>query len=440
MSESQVVVDGSLLTGGQQKDVYSAIRIKQGNRIHYLIAIPLHQVEVMLPVPVPAVIAEDNRELKVRHAEEFAEYIRENIGWHSGPLTVRTSSNITDFTPFGGLDIDASSVPGYLAVPRVSRDAFRIVDGQHRTYGIRNLLTSLTTDLISVRQKLHDATQRGEAQELLHQFREEENELILIQQRLEKESVVIDLIIEDDQQAARQVFVDVADKAEGIKKTILSRFDQRQVVHRALQSMLDPENMHPLLWDRVENQVDNVSGKNLNFIAASKIAQLIHEINSTPGTRKFSKSFEERALVDPTIEEELITETATFFDLLLQNFEDLEKMVEGDLSPVDIRRQSMIGSITMLRVLAGVYRTLKSQGHSINDIGALFSKISKHCGVPISSGTVSGDLWLGKDQDLTGVQTEVFSDGAKAPSARAQTVKALTERIAGWIDNPPAAL
>ncbi|MZH01881.1 MAG: hypothetical protein F3745_00325 [Nitrospinae bacterium] len=440
MSESQVVVDPSLLTGAQPKDVYSGIRIKQGNRIHYLLAVPLHQVEVMLPVPDPKVIAEDNRELKVKHAEDFALYIKENIGWHSGPLTVRTSSTVCDFTPFVGMPEDHPSMPGYLSVPRVARDAFRIVDGQHRTYGIQKLLEDLNNDLISVRQKIYDAEQRGETSQLINEFKKQEKSLTDIQKRLEKESVVIDLIIEDDQTAARQVFVDVADNAEGIKKTIVNRFDQRKVVNRALKTMMLPENIHALLKDRVDNQQDTVTGKNENFIAASKVAQILQEVNAESGMRKFSKKFEEEALTDPSIEQGLITKTETFFSLLLENFDILQEMVEGNISAADVRRQSMIGSITMQRVLAGVYKSLLDDGHSTVVIGELFSQISKHCAIPIEAGTTSGDLWLGKNQNLTGVQTEVFSDGAKAPSARAQTVKALIERIAGWVGNPPAAL
>ena len=440
MSESRVVVDPNLLTGVQPKDVYSGIRIKQGKRIHYLLAVPLHQVEVMLPVPDPKVIAEDNRELKVKHAEDFALYIRENVGWHSGPLTVRTSSTVCNFTPFDGMPEDHPSMPGYLSVPRVARDAFRIVDGQHRTYGIQKLLEDLNNDLISVRQKIHDAEQRGETSQLINQFKKQERSLTDVQKRLEKESVVIDLIIEDDQTAARQVFVDVADNAEGIKKTIVNRFDQRKVVNRALKTMVLPENIHVLLKDRIDNQQDTITGKNENFIAASKVAQILQEVNAESGVRKFSKKFEEEALTDPSIEQGLITKTETFFSLLLENFDILQEMVEGNISAADVRRQSMIGSITMQRVLAGVYKSLLDGGHSNAVIGELFSRISNHCDIPIEAGTTSGDLWLGKDQNLTGVQTEVFSDGAKAPSARAQTVKALIERVAGWVGNPPAAL
>jgi len=440
MNETQVKVDSTLLTGAQPKDVYSGIRIKQGNRIHYLLAVPLHQVEVMLPVPDPKVIAEDNRELKVKHAEDFALYIKENVGWHSGPLTVRTSSTICEFTPFEGIPEDHPSMPGYLAVPRVARDAFRIVDGQHRTYGIQKLLEDLNNDLISVRQKIYDAEQRGETKQLISQFRKQEQSLVDVQKRLEKESIVIDLIIEDDQTAARQVFVDVADNAEGIKKTIVNRFDQRKVINRALKTMMLPQNIHVLLADRVDDQLDTVTGKNKNFISASKVAQIMHEVHAEPGVRKFSKKFEEEALTDPSIEQGLIAKTETFFSLLLDNFDILQEMVAGNVSAADVRQQSMIGSITMQRVLAGVYKSLLDDGHSLAVIGELFEKISKHCVIPIEAGTTSGDLWLGVDQGLTGVQTEVFSDGAKAPSARAQTVKALIERIAGWVNNPPAAL
>jgi len=441
-AEMIVIPDGTVLTGHQPTDNYVAMECIQGGRVHYVLAIPMRQLPVMLPVPDPNRALEDNRQVKLPRAKGFADYVRENEGWHAGPLTIRTDSATVKFEAFDGiLNADGSTMRvGMLKVPRINRDGFRIVDGQHRQLGFNILLNEVANDLTDAKQKLQSAVSRGEAKELIANFRKQVKALEQLQGRLDKESVAIDLLIENDHLLARQVFVDVANNALGVPKTVTARFDLRKVVNRTLGELLTPENMHPLLVDRVDDQKDIVKGENPNLIAASKVVDLIR-ITSKGIVGRFSKTDEKAAAEGGGLTEEKLQATTTeFLDVLVSSFTDLRAVADGDLTPAELRAKSMLGSVTMLRVLAGVFYELKSKGAGDQAIVSFFAKLGKYMDVPVTAGTPSGDLWLNVTSEKEGAEHPVFVDGGAAPSARAQDVKVLVAAITSWSAKLPAGL
>jgi hypothetical protein len=113
-------------------------------------------------------------------------------------------------------------------------------------------------------------------------------------------------------------------------------------------------------------------------------------------------------------------------DLLVGGFSILDDLVEGKTTPEDVRKTSLLGSATMLRVLAGVYYDL-SKDMSDDEIQEFFEKLNPFMSAPIKDGSP----WL---------ETGVFSVGATAPKARRQDMKTLTETIAKWAKYPPAWL
>ena len=72
------------------------------------------------------------------------------------------------------------------------------------------------------------------------------------------------------------------------------------------------------------------------------------------------------ARVDDELSRELpsaVEKVSTFFDLLVASFPDLQRMIDGDIDPLDLRiegspQRSMIASATMLRALARAYHDL----------------------------------------------------------------------------------
>ncbi len=428
-----------VLTGLQPTDDYVAVECIQGGRVHYVLCVPMRQLPVMLPIPDPSRVLDDNREVKLPRARAFANYVRENEGWHAGPLTVRTDSATVHFEAFDGQDGSIMRF-GLLKVPRINRDGFRIVDGQHRQLGFNILLNEVANDLIDHKQKLHDADARGEAKELITNFAKQVKKLEELQDRLNKESVAIDLLIENDHLMARQIFVDVANHALGVPKAVTARFDLRKVVNRTLGRLLSPERIHALLKDKVDDQKDIVKGKNPNLLAASKVVDLIR-ITSKGINGRFSKRDESDAEAGTGLtEEKLETTTTEFLDVLVSAFPDLRAVADGDLSPAELRAESMLGSITMIRVLSGVYFELKQMGAGDQAVTSFFDKLSSHMAVPVTAGTPSGELWLGVTSEKDGADHPVFVDGGTAPSARAQDVKVLVAAITSWSSNPPEEL
>ena len=439
------IPDGVTVTGVQATDDYLAMRLTQGRRIHYLFAVPLRQLAVMLPVPDPDRDLPDNRRVNLKRALEFGEYVKMNPEWHAGPLTVRTDSRTISFEAFPNQD-DAILQMGLIKVPRINRDGFAIVDGQHRQLGFSLLLNETSNDLNDAKQAVFDANNRGESKELVNELSKKVTKLEQLQERLDRESAAIDLLIEDDSARARQVFVDVATYAVGVPKSVTTRFDLRKVVHRALGEFLSSKNLHPILDGRVDHYNDTVTGKtNVNVISADKVADLIRISNKGIGG-KFGKADERKAAAGTSLTEaDLVATTTAFFNVLLDSFPEMQALVAGNMTAHELRSESLLGSVTMLRVLAGVYYKLQENGLSDPAIITFFSKLAPHMDIPIKSGTTSGDLWLGvtltrNDRDAGVVNVHVFEDGKNAPSARAQDVKALVAAIAGWESVPPKSL
>ncbi len=118
----------------------------------------------------------------------------------------------------------------------------------------------------------------------------------------------------------------------------------------------------------------------------------------------------------------LVQTSNEFFDVLLEAFPDLAAVADETLLPEDLRKCSLLGSSTMLRVLAGVWCELTSRGYE-DEIMDFFRLLAPHMEAPIPAHSE----WLE-------IRTKVFAAGATAPAARAQDLRNLTSEIASWID------
>ena len=245
------------------------------------------------------------------------------------------------------------------------------------------------------------------------------------QERIRNESILVNLIVEDDAKSARQLFVDVADNALGVPKAVRSRFDQTKVANRALYDILT--NPPEVLKNRVDDQKDRVTGKNPNLIGAGNLSEIIRTLEVGISGR-INKKLE--ASVSET---HLVNQTNDFFKALTDAFVELQHVADGTMSTEALRDNSLLGSSTMLRILAGVYHEI-SQTHGKAAAASFMSKLAPHMSAPIDKATTSGQLWINCGS------TEAFIDGGRAPGARSQQVKDAVTSIAAWIDNPPIEL
>lgn len=129
-------------------------------------------------------------------------------------------------------------------------------------------------------------------------------------------------------------------------------------------------------------------------------------------------------------EDALVETTNEFLDTLLAGFEPLAKVADGELTPEDLRRASILGSTSVLRVLAGVYFELVQDGWDEDAITDFFAKLN-----PFMDGPVTAESpWVAE------VPGDVFSEGAMGPRSRRQDLKALVDAITAWAKNQPAWL
>jgi hypothetical protein len=384
-------------------------------------------VVTTLPIPDPNVPFDDNREVNTSHAKSFAEYVKTHSHWHAGCLTIRTLSGATQFEPFPGAQIGNLQF-GTLKVPRNARGIFKIIDGQHRILGIKYLLDSLSDELMAATSSLAKAQRIGSDKAVIEQFERQIRNIKEIQKRVESDSIGIELVVEDDTELAKQIFVDVANHALGVRKAITAVFDQTKVVHRALNELLDGTNVDDLIMGRIDVYKDRVTGSNTNIMGAGSLADIIRTL--TVGINGRVVSAQEKTLD----QQHLARETNTFFEVLRNSFPELDDIAIGKRTPAEIRKTSILGSSTMLRILAGVYYSLRNDGASVTEIQNFFKKLSSHTAAPVTSATTSGRMWLNATTE------GAFADGANAPGSRAQAVKALVNAIVDWHKNPPTEL
>ena len=426
MSQNQPTI-GAAPSGYAAFDSYFAQRSLQGDRVHYAITLPLTQVPLVLPIPNPLEPFEDNRQVHEGHAKDFATYIRNHQGWHAGSLTVRAVSSAVKFKMYEGGDMGPVKI-GMLEVPRNSNNAFRIIDGQHRVLGVSILLRQLGDELVEARSRRAKAERIRSDKGVIDQFDKEIATLEALKTRVENDSITIDLLIEDDTELARQIFVDVANNARGITKSVTALFDQNEVVNRAVSALLQDGATSELIRNRIDTQNDLVKGQNPNVLGAGNLAKVLRHLQV--GIQGRISAAQERTLDHKHV----ARDANTFFNVITEAFPEFRNIASGDATVGEMRQKSIMLSVTMIRVLAGVYHNLSNISHVPRaDIVLFFKKIAEHTDAPVRSGTKSGDLWINATVD------KAFADGASAPGSRAQAVKQLVDSITEWYLTPPSA-
>jgi hypothetical protein len=299
---------------------------------------------------------------------------------------------------------------GILSIPRLARESIKILDGQHRILGFHLAWRAISDAVQKEREELVIARRNG-PDELVKQVKRQLDRKLALRDRLSEARISIDIVIVDDPEAYKQVFVDIADNAKGVTRTLSVRFDRRKVVHRALPLVME----HPLLKGRVEEESDRLSGDNSNVLTAKNVADVIRTVQVGPGRR-----------VSKTLESELgdrqVAESADrFLDVMETAFPDLAAIKDGDKSPAELRRDSLLGSATMVRVLAGVYHELvvaEDGKHMIDGEAAEFlAKLAGQMTAPI----MENGPW----------SPSLFKDSGMAPQASQGDIKKLVDIIVG---------
>ncbi len=87
-----------------------------------------------------------------------------------------------------------------------------------------------------------------------------------------------------------------------------------------------------------------------------------------------------------------------------------------------MRSRSLLGSVGMLRVLAGTYHVLRGKEIADDDITAFFGTLEQHMTAPISEDSLWRRSEAGRD----------FEPNASAPVMRTQNLQHLVTVLTSW--------
>lgn len=402
------------VTGYDPAVRFYATRYTQGGRTVYSLDLSLTQIASLLPAPNPANPTEGNRRIKESHARAFGDYVRSKRDWVAPALVLR-APDIFDFQvreSIGGTEF------GVISFPRLASTDLRILDGQHRILGVHLAIQGIADELEKARSALAAARRNDAEPAVIQQMQEKIDRLTEQRERFDRERTTLQIFLEDDQVAYKQMFFDIADNALGITSSVRARFDSRKVVHRSLEDVMK----HALLRGRVDPEQDRIGRNNPNLMGAKHVAEII---------RTLAVGIEGRIgrrLEDELREDALVQKTNDFLDSLITAFPPLEAVVEGEMTPDELRKASLLGSTVMVRVLAGVFVELVDR-HRLDeeDVTEFFRKLAPHM-----QGAVAEDsIWITKVTD------EVFSQGALAPRSRRQDLKSLRDTMVTWATTDP---
>lgn len=394
-----------------------ATRYKQGTRTVYSLVLSPRQVVNLFPIPDPTVSTEGNRRIRTQHAKDFARYFRDNHEWVAPGILLRTAEPFD----FEVREEVGETTFGILSFPQKKlRDIF-ISDGQHRILGFAYADDDIENELDKARSAIASARQAGDAV-AERVARERLATVEGWQKRMASERVSVEIYVESDAKKYKQMFFDIADNALGITASVKSRFDSKKVVNRALEDVFE----HELLRGKVDLELDRVRGDNPNLVSARNAAEVVRA--TLVGIDGRVSKVQERELK----EKDVSKNAEEFLDLLVSAFPQMQDVMRGVLSPKELRATSLLGSVIMLRALAGVYHDLHQRAWSNEMIEGYFERLAPHMVAPLPADSI----WITK------VRESPYDPGAVAPRARRQDLKALKDALLYWavlgaFDLPP---
>lgn len=403
-----------------------ATRYTQGRRQMYHLTVTLAQLTQLIPKrPDPSKPIEGNRRVDARRAQKFGDYVLERDNWVSPAIIVKMSSGEVDFEP--AHEFPDGTAWGILTIPLHVLTEILLLDGQHRTLGTFLALDEINERIRSLRDGV-DAAKADENAPVVAEMEKRLKKALAGRERLNREHISVDLAIVSTTQG-KQMFVDIADNAKGVNPDFTTILDQRDVINRMASDLIDN---HPLLEGRVElGQSSRMSAKNPNFIGAKSVADIARAVNLGVSGRVGKRVQDELTAQLPVA----VKKVSTFLDVLVAAFPCLQAMVEGEIEPIDLRAEdsehrSMVGSATMLRVLAGAYRELTEPSGkdekpmTRSEVEVFFSSlVPKMREIPVAE---RDDFWM---------PTGAFVPGATAPQARQGSMTSLVKAIVGWARN-----
>lgn len=409
-------MDEIQLSGYEDSKQLMAQRYNRGGKSLFVIALPLHLIATHMPIPDPEQPFEGNRRVDLKHATDFARYWRANSRWATPPLLLDTTYPLAhDFEArlkVAGVEF------GVAHLPHNSAAELQILDGQHRILGWTIAARDISLELKKAREGLLSAKENEDPISI--QVAEAKvADLAGQQKRLRDEYVTVEILEGVSLADHKQYFHDIATNAKGITKSLTASFDRRKMENRVA---VEASSIVPLLKGRVDFEKTNAVGQSPNLISGKNLVDIVKALAVGPGAQFTPRKEKE-------INEVGLTKiTGDFFALLTDSFPDLAAVRDDDVTPAELRSDSMLGSPTIVRMLAGAYfgvaidstdpRHLTTIPAGQAKVRILFKQLAPFMELPLAQ------EWFD-----TGFFPERTS---RAPLSNTQTLKGMTELLTRW--------
>ena len=419
----------SVTLGGYSADKeLAAQQVSRGGKTVYIVSLPIQLVPVLLPVPNPLEPLESNRAVRKSHADDFGQYWLKNPdSWTVPPLLVDTSDYLKfkeEFSIVNGPRL------GKVTLPEYSNKILKILDGQHRILGWNLVRDKLMRDLEAA-QELNAQTQRtGTDQEKIAIQKKLEGIRSDIS-RMQNEQVTLEIITGVTNNEHQTFFVTIADYALGITTSERTRLDETNMTSRVAKQLV---SSLPLLKDRVEMRKGSVARKSKDLMALSNVRDIVrHACFGIKGKVTMAR---EKEIVDTNAFE--ITEH--FFRAVTDAVPMIANIQEMKYLPMTLRDESILGSVTIWRCLAGSYNDLAVQmidnkalkwdknGH--DKFVAMLSELYKKMKINQTDGV--------KKISTSWADTGCFNPNETAPRSRSQDLKNLSALFTAWAESGAA--
>jgi hypothetical protein len=405
-----------------------ATRGNRGGSPVYSIQIPITLALDLFPKPDPNHKFPNQRKISVPHAKEWGKYWEVTPrGWGcpAGLLSVRNDFG-TAWEPLAqgnGVSI------GILSLPRNLPFESEILDMQHRLYGWHLKRQDLQERIVLAKDLLRAATEQGDKNVIEHHS-EEIHKLQATLNRMNDETIAVEIqVLTSDQH--RILFGKIAKEAMPINASQIVDFDSSDPLNRVVHSVAT----HPLLKDRIDmdatNARDTIRRANPNLLGGAALSNITRAIIANHVSGRMTPRREDEVASD---EPQYVAKVEEFFDIMCDAFPDLNKVMNGTMTPASLRSNSLLGSPTVLRVLAGAYGSLAadtdSRGKRVKprmspvDVGNFFTRLAPFMEIPVTN---KGWLDTGNFPPTGPGLPDV-----NAPSSRNQDLKALATSIENW--------
>jgi hypothetical protein len=414
-----------ILAGYSADKPLVAQQVSRGGKSVYIVSLPIHLVPVHLAIPDPSRPIDSNRAVSRVHAESFGAYwLKQPDSWTVPPLLVDTADSL-EFKQ--DLAIHNGPKIGTLTIPDYSNQILRTLDGQHRILGWSIIRNKLLKELEGAQGALQQANRSGTdiekqlAQEKLNGIRSNLS-------RMQTEQVTLEIITGVTEHEHKTFFVTIADNAQGINTSERTRLDETNMTSRVAKLLIDQV---PLLTGRIEERKSAAAKSSKDLMS---LANLRDVVRHTAFGIKGKVTMAREQQIDDNNACDILQK---FFVAMIDAVPALQEIINGTSVPKTLRHDSLLGSVTIWRCLAGSYNDLAVEivdnrrlewdkaGHE--KFVEMLKETSKKMKITSTAGSkkILGN-WA---------ETGCFNPGEASPRSRSQDLRNLSALFSAWAES-----